>query len=114
MATKKTIQEAVQFAATQLKAACVRGARPVDQYMRDSHVSLIVERTFHVQATIHVDFDIKMDGKNMMYVPRVTLNCPAINLPVVQATAMLGLIQELTMLAASLQAQLDEFTIPAE
>jgi len=116
MATKKTMKEVLSFAAEMMAAANLRGARPINLYTSGSLVTLQVERTFHVQASVHVSFDVDLTSSmksksDMRWVPRVTINAPSINLDVVNATAMLALLQEVTMFAASLQAQLNEFEI---
>jgi hypothetical protein len=114
MSDKKSIEEVSAFAVEQLKAASIRNA-VIHTSTIGSEVCLQVRRAFAIEGAINVhyvpllrDNPKEVDG----WTPVVTVNFPACNKKIVEATAFLHLVQELTLLAASLQAQLNEFTIP--
>lgn len=110
----KTLQQAIEFAVTELKAANVRGAR-IDSSRSGCYLQ--TNRSFSVEGAIQVsfkpDFPVKKGDKpRELWKPCVNVNFPACSKDVIRAAAFMGLVNELVPLAASIQAQLDEFTIP--
>jgi len=109
MKNTKTIQEVTAFAVEQFKAANLRNSR-VEASGNGQYAYIQVHRAFSIEGAINVDF--RADSIDKKWLPRVTVNFPACNKGIAEATAFLHLVQELTLLAASVQVQLDEFTIP--
>lgn len=109
MSNEKTLKEAIAFAANELKAALIRNAM-IDA--NDSSVYLNARRTFAVEGMISVMFEpVAKKSGTFTYKPKVNVNFPACNKDVVRATAFMALVNELVPVAATLQAQLDEFEI---
>ena len=111
--SKKTMTEVIEFAAEQMTAAGIRNAS-VDVAKTGTH--LIVRRTFGVEGAVSVTFGLSHQhvGKERIerLVPYVRVNVPARDGRVVEMVAFMHMVQELTLFAASLQVQLDEFEIP--
>lgn len=112
MSNKKTLSEAATFAFNELKAANIRNAR-IDT-APSSTVYLTVQRSFAVEGSINVSFAFTPKGKSMTLKPNVSVNFPACNKDIVRAAAFMHIVNELVPLAASLQAQLDEFEITTD
>ena len=111
----KTLQEVIEFTVAQLKAANIRCAR-IDSSR--SGCFLQSTRSFSVEGAIQVSFkpDIEEAKKGHkareLWRPVVNVNFPACSKDITRAAAFMGLVNELVPLAASIQAQLDEFLIP--
>lgn len=106
---KKSLKAVLEFAVEQINAQHFRGARPPSISATTESLHFDVRRCFAIEASLSVDFKFDRAGNKM--VPKVQVNFPACNKDVVTATAFLGLVQEIVLFAASLQAQLDEFEI---
>jgi hypothetical protein len=109
--TKKTIKEVSAFAVEELKAAHVRNA-VIHTSSVGEEVYLQVRRAFAIEGAVNVHYKVDSPGKK--WLPVVTVNFPACNKNVAEGAAFLHVVQELTLLAASLQSQLNEFEIPFE
>jgi hypothetical protein len=112
MKTKTTLADVIEFASRELEAARIRNAR-VDRTL--SSLYMQVCRSFAVEGTIALSFRPEVQTKgSSLWRPVVTVNFPACNKGIVEAAAFLHLVSELVPLAASLQAQLDEFEVPMQ
>jgi len=104
---KKTVKDVLTFASNELKAANIRNAVIDDR--SDSAVYMNVRRAFSIDGTITVDFEVQPGkGSEVLFKPRVSVNFPACNKDVIRAAAFMHLVNELVLLSASLQAQLDD------
>ena len=106
MPAKKTMQEVIEFVAEEFEAARVRNAQ-VDKTQSSAYLQ--VRRSFAVEGAIALKFVPDAKAKNWQ--PKLTVNFPACNKGLVEATAFLHLVTELVPLAASIQAQVDEFEV---
>jgi hypothetical protein len=111
MSKKKSLEEAISFAANELKAALIRNA-VVEA--NTSSAYLTSRRTFAVEGTVSVMFEVCPPAKKsdpFGYKPKVSVNFPACNKDALKGAAFMFLVNELVPLAVSLQTQLDEFEI---
>ena len=105
---KLTMAQALEFAAKEIKAANLRNAGPVEPAREILIVH--VRRTFSIEGSISVSFRLVRDEhRGLLPQPVVTANFPACNKGVVELAAFQALVNEIVPLAASIQAQLDEF-----
>lgn len=103
----------LQIASEEMTACNFRGARPV--WVSDTSASIEVYRTHLLCGSVTVSFDLDVSTPgSAKWVPVVRVNMPAINANAMVATAYLAMLQELTMFAASLQVQLNQYDIPAK
>lgn len=78
-----------------------------------SSIRLQVRRAFGVEGDLNIEFErLQPEQPPALWRVRVTVNFPAMNKGVVEATAFLALAQEMVLLAAVLQAQGNEFIVP--
>lgn len=107
----KTVNEFLDFATNELRAANIRGAH-IDQ--ASSSVYLNVRRAFAIEGTLDVSLDVVASGKAkdpVTFVARVSVNFPACNKSALEAAAFMHLVNELTPLCVMLQVQLNQFQI---
>ncbi len=107
-----TMRQVAEFTAEQLRAANIRGARveTSDTKAGPAMTTLSVQRVFGIDGSIYMIWDVARDHEDdspVKFRPRVCVNFPAVNKDALQGVAFLHLVQELAMLAASLQVQLD-------
>jgi|HubBroStandDraft_6_1064221.scaffolds.fasta_scaffold507502_3 hypothetical protein len=110
-----TMRQVAEFTAEQLRAANIRGARVETSDTKagpagPSMTTLSVQRVFGIDGSIYMIWDVARDHEDdsqVKFRPRVCVNFPAVNKDALQGVAFLHLVQELAMLAASIQVQLD-------
>ena len=117
MKEKKTIADVLAFAVEQFKAANIRNAKIEAGPIISSYATMNVRRSFGIEGTITVrastfrPTETATGECELNMVPTVEVSFVGSQRDVVRATAFMHLVNELTLLAASLQAQIDEFEV---
>ncbi len=128
MSHRLSVEDAASFAFAQMQGADIKGVHKLalnGELMVERHsvridpstrkagsVTLCVERSFRVKASLVVSFRPEPSPEGDCWVPEVGVSYAAGNAGIMTAVAQIALLQELTALGARIQEQLDEYEIP--